>query len=97
MIDPVPSLGRSSAETHGGGDAQDAASNHALSFWIRHGRAMTDTVAAVVAFGSVYYVVPRIGCLGPTLNCCGGGERLVAGVWRVAGGALMPGPGGAVT
>ena len=36
---------------------------------------MTDTVAAVVAFGSVYYVVPRIAGVGPTLHCCAGGER----------------------
>ena len=36
---------------------------------------MTDTVAAVVAFGSVYYVVPRIAGVGPTLHCCAAGER----------------------
>ena len=70
---------RPSPETREGGAAQEAASKPSRSFWRRHRRAVSGVVVAVVAFGFVYYVVPRLAGLGPTLRLLCRGD-----VWWLA-------------
>ena len=75
---------KSTAQPHVGGEAQHPPSNRSPSFWRRHRRAVTGTVAALVAFGFIYYVVPRVVGLGPTLRLLRRGD-----VWWLALGVLL--------
>ncbi|MGB8880818.1 MAG: hypothetical protein WCD11_31255 [Solirubrobacteraceae bacterium] len=70
---------KSTAQPHAGGEVQPPPSDRAPSFWRRHRRAVIGTVAALVAFGFIYYVVPRIVGLGPTLRLLRRGD-----VWWLA-------------
>ena len=54
------------------------------SFWRTHRRAASAVLAALVAAGFVYYVVPRIAGLGPTLRLLRQGN----GWWLALGAAL---------
>jgi len=76
--------GRTAPATHDGGAAPDATSKRSPSFWRRHRRAVTGVFAALVAVGFVYYVVPRIVGLGPTLKLLRRGD-----VWWLALGVLL--------
>ncbi len=77
-------VGRTSPETHDGASAPDAAPRASRSFWRRHRRAVTGVFAALVAVGFVYYVVPRIVGLGPTLKLLRRGD-----IWWLALGVLL--------
>ena len=66
------------------GAVGEAASQRSPSFWRRHKRAVSGMIAGVVAFGFVYYVVPRIVGLGPTLKLLRRGD-----VWWLALGVLL--------
>ncbi len=70
---------KSTAQPDAGSEVQPPPSDRAPSFWKRHRRAVTGTVAALVAFGFIYYVVPRIVGLGPTLRLLRRGD-----VWWLA-------------
>ena len=65
-----------SPETREAGAAQEAACKPSQSFWRRHRRAVSGVVVALVIFGFVYYVVPRIAGLGPTLKLLRRGDIL---------------------
>jgi putative heme transporter len=73
-----------SPETREAGAAQEAASKPSQSFWRRHRRAVSGVVVALVIFGFVYYVVPRIAGLGPTLKLLRRGD-----VWWLALGVVL--------
>jgi len=74
----------SASQPQAGGDPQPSPSDRPASFWRRHRRAVSGAVAAVVAIGFVYYVVPRIAGLGPTLRLLRRGN-----VWWLALGVVL--------
>ena len=65
-------------------DAGESASRRSRSFWARHRRAISATIGAVVAAGFVYYVLPRLAGLGPTLRLLRRGD-----VWWLALGVVL--------
>ncbi len=65
-------------------DAGESASRRSRSFWARHRRAISATIGAVVAAGFVYYVLPRLARLGPTLRLLRRGD-----VWWLALGVVL--------
>ena len=79
-----PRLARPAPETQSGDVGREDASKRSPSFWRRHRRAVSGVVPALVAFGFVYYVVPRIVGLGPTLRLLRRGD-----VWWLALGVLL--------
>ena len=71
-----------SPDPDGGTEAR--VSGRSASFWKRHRRVVTGAVAALVAAGFFYYVVPRIVGLGPTLRLLRRGD-----VWWLALGVVL--------
>lgn len=64
--------------------ASGTASHRSPSFWRRHSRTLTTALAALVAAGVVFFVVPRLVGLGPTLRRLRSGD----GWWLALGVAL---------
>jgi hypothetical protein len=83
--------GRRLPEPDGGSETHGSASGRSPSFWRRHRLAVTGVVAALVAAGFVYYVVPRLVGLGPTLRTVAPRRRPVACPRGRPGGALLRG------
>jgi putative heme transporter len=73
-----------SADSHRGTGAGAQASDRPPSFWKRHKRFVSGTIAAVIAVGLFYYVLPRIVGLGPTLKLLRRGN-----VWWLALGVVL--------
>jgi uncharacterized protein (TIRG00374 family) len=82
-VDP-PKAGGRSPVPDGGADADGQASERSASFWNRHKRAVSGVIAAAVAAGFFYYVVPRIVGLGPTLRLLRRGD-----VWWLVLGVVL--------
>jgi uncharacterized protein (TIRG00374 family) len=65
-------------------DADGGGAGRRRSFWARHRRAVGGTIGVVVAAGFVYYVLPRLAGLGPTLRLLRHGD-----VWWLALGVVL--------
>ena len=84
QIEAVESRAARDRETLAGSADRSDPAGRQPSFWRRHKAAVSGVIAAVVAAGFVYYVVPRLVGLGPTLRLLRRGD-----VWWLALGVVL--------